>query len=140
MTSGLYNGSFPSHEAYIFRSRAGSVGRSRDIIYMIINRGKSGLRGKGCQVTPGHWLNSDGKCHRKQTASKEVRVKRWGKSPPQAWQHGWLGKPRLEQGQVSGESTHLDQDAAGRLLESTSDRAPREMTVTVVIHRTEPGL
>ncbi len=98
---------------------------------MIIIRGKSGLRGKGCQVTPGHCSNSDGKCHRKQTAPKGVRVKRWGKSPPRSWQHGWLGKPRLEQGQVSGESTHLDQDAAGRLLEGTSDRAPREMTVTV---------
>ena len=25
--------------------------------------------------------------------------------------------------------THLDQDAAGRLLESASDRTPREMTI-----------
>ncbi len=61
-----------------------------------------------------------------------VRVKRWGKSPPRSWRHGRHGKPRLEQGQVSGESTHLDQDAAGRLLEGVSDRTPREMTVTVV--------
>ena len=67
-------------------------------------------------------------------------MKRWGKSPPRSWQHGWHGKPQLEQGQVSGESSCLDKDAAGRLLESTSDRAPREMTVTMDFHRTEPGL
>ena len=67
-------------------------------------------------------------------------MKRRGKSPPRSWQHERHGKPQLEQGQVSGESTHLDKDAAGRLLEGTSDRVPREMTVTVVIHRTEPGL
>src|SRR5687768_2738827 len=33
----------------------------------------------------------------------EVRVKRWGKSPPHAWQQAWLGKPRSEQGQIGGE-------------------------------------
>jgi|GEM_PF-2743037 len=27
-------------------------------------------------------IAGDGKCHRKQTSSKEGRVKRWGKSPP----------------------------------------------------------
>ena len=51
----------------------------------------------------------DGQCHRKQTAkcvsttSCLVRVKRWGKSPPHSWQHEWLGKPQLEQGQIGGE-------------------------------------
>ena len=29
--------------------------------------------------------------------------------------------------------THLDKDAAGRLLEGASDRTPREMTVTIAI-------
>ncbi len=28
--------------------------------------------------------------------------------------------------------THLDKDAAGRLLETVSDRSPREMTVPMV--------
>src|SRR5688572_9746123 len=37
-----------------------------------------------CQVTPGHAARRDGQCHREQTAfaKAEVRVKRWGKSPP----------------------------------------------------------
>ena len=59
-------------------------------------------------------------------------MKRWGKSPPHSWQHGWHGKPRLEQGQACGESCHLDKDAVGRLLEVTSDRDPREMIVTML--------
>lgn len=73
--------------------------------------------------------------------NRTVRVKRWGKSPPRAWQHARHGKPQLEQGQVSGERAHLDKDTAGRLLEGTSDRTPREMTVTMG-HTiwTEPGL
>ena len=37
---------------YIGRRR--SVGRSRISIVTILIRGKSGLRGKSCQVTPGH--------------------------------------------------------------------------------------
>ena len=36
--------------------------------------------------------------------------------------------------------THLDQDAAGRLLDRTSDRTTREMTVRVSNYSTEPGL
>jgi len=59
-------------------------------------------------------------------------VKRWGKSPPHLRQRGWHGKPQLEQGQACGESCHLVQDAAGRLLENSSDRVPREMTITTV--------
>ena len=51
------------------------------------------------------------------------------------------GKPQWEQGQISSEewSTPI-QDAAGRLLEGMSDCAPREMTVRVRKHSTEPGL
>src|SRR6201981_367065 len=65
-----------------------------------------------------------GKCHRKQTAAKVsfcdgrqgkpayrlskalllVRVKRWSKSPPLVWQQARLGKPRVVQGQIGGES------------------------------------
>jgi len=33
---------------------------------------------------------------------RKVRVKGWGKSPPQLWQQGWHGKPRPEQDQVGG--------------------------------------
>ena len=117
---------------YIFQRTEVSVGRSRFISQRILNRGKSGLRGKGCQVTPGRGaLHHDGKCHRKQTASREVRVKRWGKSPPRRWQHGRHGKPQLEQGQDAARVTHLVKDAAGRLLQGSSDRIRREMTVTV---------
>jgi len=44
-----------------------------------------------------------GQCHRKQTAEKSVRVKRWGKSSPR---HRWRcrhGKPHPEQGQEDRE-------------------------------------
>src|SRR5437773_3939402 len=47
----------------------------------------------------------DGKGHRKQTALyPRVRVKRWGKSPPRAWQQAWHGNPQSEQGQISSET------------------------------------
>src|SRR5690242_21908184 len=48
---------------------------------------------------------SDGKCHREQTAGGPlpVRVKRRGKSPPRIWQQVRHGKPRLEQGRITGE-------------------------------------
>src|SRR4029077_10870680 len=47
----------------------------------------------------------DGKGHREQTALyPRVRVKRWGKSPPRAWQQAWHGNPQSEQGQVSSET------------------------------------
>src|SRR5256886_9356550 len=53
----------------------------------------------------------DGKGHREQTALyPRVRVKRWGKSPPRAWQQAWHGNPQSEQGQVSRDrkSTRLN--------------------------------
>ncbi len=45
---------------------------------------------------------SEGKRHRKDTAAAQagVRVKRWGKSPPQTGQPEWHGKPRQEQRQI----------------------------------------
>jgi len=47
----------------------------------------------------------DGQGHREQTALyPRVRVKRWGKSPPRAWQQAWHGNPQSEQGQVSSET------------------------------------
>ena len=33
-------------------------------------------------------------------AAAQVRVKRWGKSPPQWWRHHWHGKRRPVQGQI----------------------------------------
>src|SRR5436309_13558472 len=47
----------------------------------------------------------DGTGHRKQTALyPRVRVKRWGKSPPRAWQQTRHGNPQSEQGQISSET------------------------------------
>jgi len=36
--------------------------------------------------------------------ARQVRVKRWGKSPPLVWQQARHGKPRVVQGQIGGES------------------------------------
>ena len=44
----------------------------------------------------------DGQCHRKRTASREVRVKRCGKSAPRGWRQSWQGKPHRQQGQTAG--------------------------------------
>ena len=43
--------------------------------------------------------------------------------------HG-MANPGWSKAKYAARVTHLDQDAAGRLLESASDRTPREMTVT----------
>jgi hypothetical protein len=44
--------------------------------------------------------------------------------------HG-TANPSWSKAKHAARVTHLDEDAAGRLLESSSDRTPREMTVTV---------
>ena len=43
-----------------------------------------------------------GKCHRKQTARSQdrVRVKGWGKSPPRLWKQRRHGKPHREQNRI----------------------------------------
>jgi len=49
--------------------------------------------------------------------------------------------PSWSKAKHAARDVHLDQDAAGRLLEVTSDCDPREMTVEMAQHRqTEPGL
>ncbi len=56
-----------------------------------------------------------------------ARVKRWGKSPPPGWRHPGHGKPRVEQGQIGGESRPGSLGPSGRLLEARSDARPRGM-------------
>ena len=69
-------------------------------------RGKSGLHKA---TVPGNARpgQPEGKRHRKQTAQPSValrwtwvRVKRWGKSPPEGWQQRSHGKPHREQCQI----------------------------------------
>jgi hypothetical protein len=91
---------------YILYGGERSARRSREAH---VSRGKSGLHRAGRQVTPGRHPPSGGgrrkvpqKIHRRPQVGP-VRVKWWGKSPPRVWQQAWQGKPRLEQGQISGE-------------------------------------
>ena len=73
----------------------------------------------------------DGKCNREQTADgprkgDQVRVKRWGKSPPQDWRQDWHGKPHPEQDQI-GRHQAWPALPPGRLLEPCSNAGPRGM-------------
>jgi hypothetical protein len=56
-----------------------------------------GSTGIGCRVTPGEGDFRESATENKPPQLAAVRVKRWGKSPPQAWQQGWHGKPHPEQ-------------------------------------------
>jgi hypothetical protein len=67
-------------------------------------------------------------------------VKGWGKSPPQAWQQGWQGKPRPEQDQVGGTHGLSDTRAPGVSREAVSNGRPRGMAARPRKGRTEPGL
>jgi hypothetical protein len=69
-----------------------------------------------------------------------VRVKGWGKSPPQAWQQGWQGKPRPEQDQVGGTYGPSYACAPGVSREAFSNDRPRGMAARSRKGRTEPGL
>src|ERR1700680_2545645 len=75
--------------------------------YVVLIRGKSGLRWTGCQVTPGRERRerfaTESATEKRPPSSQVARVKRWGKSPPRSWQHVRHGKPQLEQGQICGE-------------------------------------
>ena len=52
-----------------------------------------------------------------------------------------MANPSWSKAKHAARDVHLDQDAAGRLLEITSNRDPREMTVAMAKgHQTEPGL
>jgi len=87
-----------------------------------------------------------GKCHRKETAGEierggieqgnlqdvskliaQVRVKRWGKSPPLVWRQTRHGKPRVVQSQIGGESRPSSLEPSGRLLEPWCESRPRGM-------------
>lgn len=67
-----------------------------------------------------HKQFSDRQYHRKQTAWKQARVKRRGKSSPRKWQRLRQDKPHLEQGQaVARDSGTM---ATGRLLKVFGDK------------------
>src|SRR5881275_1274764 len=67
-------------------------------------RGKSELHRAGCQVTPGRREATERATENRPPLIPRVRVKRWGKSPPRAWQQAWHGNPQSEQGQISSET------------------------------------
>ncbi len=67
-------------------------------------------------------------------------MKGWGKSPPQAWQQGWQGKPRPEQDQVGGTYGPSYARAPGVSREALSNGRPRGMAARPRKGRTEPGL
>ncbi len=76
------------------------------------------------------------KGHRKQTASQEVRVKRWCKRPPAFVVTRRPGNPHLEQGQAGAKhvvymrGSARSHRAPGRLLESYGNVRPREMVIS----------
>jgi hypothetical protein len=72
--------------------------------------------------------------------SQKERVKGWGKSPPQAWQQGWQGKPRPEQDQVGGTYGLSYARVPGVSREAFSNERPRGMAARPRKGRTEPGL
>ena len=74
--------------------------------------GKSGLQRAACRLTAGAASEgaSYGKCHRKDTASSEVRVKWCGKGAPQRQQCCWQGKPHVEQDQIGEEGRPVPLD------------------------------
>jgi len=71
-------------------------------------------------------------------AAAQVRVKRWGKSPPRGWRHHRHGKRRLVQGQIG---RHVQRSSrtvvrrlarsrsSGRSLEVRGNSNPREMII-----------
>src|SRR6267143_2921236 len=67
-------------------------------------RGKSELLRADCQVTPGRREATERATENRPPFYSRVRVKRWGKSPPRAWQQAWHGNPQSEQGQISSET------------------------------------
>ncbi len=69
-----------------------------------------------------------------------VRVKGWGKSPPQDWQQDWQGKPRPEQDQVGGAHGLSPARAPGVSREGAGNGPPRGMAARPRKGRTEPGL
>jgi len=56
-----------------------------------------------------------------------VRVKGWGKSPPQAWRQDWHGKPRPEQDRIGGAHGLYPACAPGVSREVPGNRHPRGM-------------
>ena len=65
--------------------------------------------------------------------SREVRVKRCGKSAPRPWQHGWQAKPRTEQDQIGRRPAKAGPDgpseSPGRSLDLASNGRARGMVI-----------
>jgi hypothetical protein len=51
-----------------------------------------------------------------------------------------MANPGWSKAKYAARDVHLDQDAAGRLLEGMGDHTRREMIVRTVFSPTEPGL
>jgi len=66
--------------------------------------GKSELHRTGRRVTPGgytrNFITTDSATEKIPSGNHQIRVKRWGKSPPACWQQQVQGKPRPKQGQI----------------------------------------
>ena len=93
-----------------------------------------------CRVTPGRGNPRDSATENKPLRSAEVRVKRWGKSPPRTWQQGRHGKPHREQCQIGvscGVGPFGDTATQGRFsprdpgwqLERVGNGGPRGMVI-----------
>jgi hypothetical protein len=113
-----------------------------------VSGGKSGLQGRTVAAN-GRRGQPQGQCNRKQTsrAAARGRAKRWGKSPPRAWQQARHGKPHREQNHI-GMTLECGQPRSGRsfrpvvrvgCLRATVMSAPDEWSSRRQL-QTEPGL
>ena len=90
---------------------------------------------EGCRVMPGGGNPREsatekslpwwpGLSRKGRLAGSTVRVKRWGKSPPRAWQQDWHGKPHPEQCRIGASRGKVCPYAFGRAETSTGTLQP----------------
>jgi len=112
-------------------------------------RGKSGLHRVLGLVTPGRGDPTESATENKppmagqwKHGADQVRVKRWGKSPPPDWQQDGHGKPPREQDQIgrrTAQAARVDPtEPAGRSHEVAGDIHPRGMTLHDRTRLTDP--
>ena len=94
---------------FLLAPAGGGINHVRTVVYArphgAIREESPDTTGQDSRRKPGHGASRDGKCHRKQTAPRGVRVKRWGKSPPLRGRPRRHGKPNPvqdKQGPSSG--------------------------------------
>ena len=86
-----------------------------------------------CRVTPGRGNPRDSATENRPLRFTEVRVKRWGKSPPRTWQQGRHGKPHREQCQIGvsrGDRSFRGYHHAGSFQPERPGLAARSPSVT----------